>query len=333
MAVVAGLLLAGAVAPSAALAHQTTPGLALRFERVDPAIEGLDVEARDDPAPTLVVRNGTGKPFEVLGRDGVPFLRIGPGRVSANLASPDWWDSETLVPGGAPSTAAPGATPRWVPIRDGAEWAWYEHRLAGAAGAAGRPWTIPARAGGRDVALEGTWEAIVVYGAFHSRVESVTPGIEGVEVTILPGAVPGLFVRNDTAEVLEIPGPGGRPFLRISRAGGAELADPTGAYQPAGATPRYGWVEPRAGWTGGEIPERLRTATAAVRVGAWSIPMRLGERDLTVEGTLEWVPVRAHHEAAPERGSRFWLTLLLVAGSAAILAAAVLVRRRRSRVS
>ncbi len=319
------LLMAGA-GEAKALAHESEAGVSLRFSAVVPAVEGLEVEARDGIAPTLTVTNATGERFEVIGRDGVAFLRIGPEVVQANLASPDWWASERPEAGAPPpATARPGAEPRWARIAEAAEWAWFEHRLDGPAAVAGADWSIPARLGARSIRLTGTWVAAQVYGVFRSTLTGVEPATDGLEVTILPGSVPGLFVENATGLALEIDDSEGRPFLRIGPEE-AFLADPNGAYQRVGGTPRWGWVEPRAGWDGGDPPAALRDATEPVDVGAWSVPGRLGGREIEIRGRLEWVPVRSHHEASASANRR-WPVFLGIAAAAVLIA--LVVRRRR----
>jgi LPXTG-motif cell wall-anchored protein len=333
-ALVLGLLMAGAAMP-AARAHESRPGLSLRFERVEPAIEGLEAEVRDDVAPTVILHNRTGRRVEVIGLRGEAILRIGPDRVEGNLASPDWWRSESPAAGSpVPATARVGAPARWVRLADGADWAWYEHRLDRIVGP-GTPWSIPIRVGAREAALTGTWEAIVVYGSFRTSLTGlgVSPPVADLVVSAVPGSEPVLFVQNATGRVLEIPGPEGEPFIRVGP-GGAELAAPGGGYERVAAGPAWGWVEPRAGWTGGEIPARLRDATGIVRVGTWSIPATLGGEDLRIEGTLDWVPVRAHHATAPpppgELDTGTAVAVLAVAGLLLAAAVALLVRRRRA---
>ncbi len=110
------------------------------------------------------------------------------------------------------------------------------------------------------------------------------------------------------------------------------MAGPAGGFIRAAPTPRWGWIEPRAGWDEGPVPAELARASDVVRVRSWTVSAILGDREVAIEGILDWVPVRAHHAAAraPQEMSG-WVTLAALAVGMGFLAAAVVVARRLRR--
>ena len=304
-----------------ARAHEGEPGFRPRLVAVQPDLRGLTVEVRQVLAPTLTVRNSTGTVVEVVGDDGVPFLRIGPEAVQANVASADFFRSEFPSPL-VPVAATAGAPPRFVTIADGAEWSWFEHRISSVARGA---WTVDLLVGGRPVEVHGDWEGVEVPGSFAVTVDGPSPAVEGLRIVPLQGAVPGLFVDNPTGRTLEIPGPRGDPFLRIGP-DVTERADGAGGWAQVSSAARYGWTDPRIGWPAGEeLPAELRTARSPRTVGTWTLDLTLGGRPLTLSGTLRWVPVAAHHDGGSP-------PVVLLAGGVtglAALALALAVRARR----
>lgn len=321
-----GLLLA-ALEVGAASAHVTTPGWRLRLDAIEPAVAGLGVEARQLLAPVVSIRNDSAEAFTVIGADGLPFVRVTRDGVEANIASPDWYRSESPSPNGwvAPSAKA-GASPRWVRIATGAAWSWFEHRIGEPSD---QPWSIPARLGKRDIQLRGRWERVQVRGAFRSVLDGVRPEVDGLDVRILQGSRPAIFVSNETGLVLEIPGRRGEPFLRIGP-GGAQEADGSGAFVPLGSAPRWAWVEPRAGWESEDPLASILSATTTVIVGTWTVPAKLGERPIEIRGRVEWVPVARHH-TTPKGSRTIWWAVAFVGSVLVVtLAARRVVRVRRS---
>ncbi|MGH2785377.1 MAG: hypothetical protein ACRDJ1_08945 [Actinomycetota bacterium] len=317
-----------------AQAHDTSPGSRLRIDRIEPAVPELAIAVRDVLAPTIHVRNDTAETFEAIGSDAQPFLRLRDGAVEANVASPDWYRSESPAANGwvAP-TARAGAKPRWVRITSGDEWAWFEHRIGAPGSGAETPWTIPARIGGRAIVIHGSWFSTQVRGTFRTLLDGVRPAVtQGLELRILQGTQPAVFVNNTTGKVLEIPGRRGEPFLRIGPAG-AEQADATGVFAPLGSSPRWAWVEPRAGWSDEDPPAHALGSTSTVVLGTWEIPATLDGTPIEIYGRVEWVPVAAHHGQAPTGGTSAtrWVLVAAAAGLTAAIVGIRTIRRRRQR--
>lgn len=116
-------------------------------------------------------------------------------------------------------------------------------------------------------------------GGLHAVLEEA-PRIRGLQVRLLQGPTPALFVRNDTRWTLKVLGRRGRPVVRV---------------RPRGA---WAWVESRArlARSGGFGP-RPRT------LRRWTTPMSLGASRLRVRGRVDWAP--ATGLSRPEAGT--WL--------------------------
>jgi hypothetical protein len=322
VAAVAVLVLTGG--PVAA--HETEPGLALELHGVRPAASGLEVEAVEVLAPTLRVHNTTDEPFEVIGADGTPFLRIGPTGVEANLTSADFYRSEAPAPSASiPSGADAGAQPHWVRIADDPQWAWFEHRISRSR-VAGSHWSIPARLGEHPLSVDGSWIQVPQRGSFRTVLERVTPEVAALEVRLLPGTVPVLAVRNDTGERLTVLDASGAAFVHIGP-DAAEQVDAAGRWHRVADEPQWVWAEPRAAWPEPQPPADALEATAPVRLTAWSVPASLGGQDITIEGTVEWVPVVSHHATG------LGLSVLLAASGLLALVAVAWRRRATARRS
>ncbi len=267
------LLVSGALPAAADGADHTHRPV---VDGVEPAIAGLTVEVRAEPAPTIVVRNRSGETLEVDAL-GAPFLRIGPDDVQANAASPEFYRSESPSPAVAIPPSATGGE-RFVHLVDGADWAWFEHRIS--ATPVDEPWRIPIRVGDVDAEIVGRWEAVEVPAQVVTTLDPLD--VDGLDFAVLPGLAPALYVRNTTDDALVVDDPRGEPFLRIGP-GQTTRATPGGDAEVVAPTPSYAWVDPRIGWQG-DPPSGAARRT-------WELPMRLGERDLVLTGATEWVPL------------------------------------------
>jgi len=250
------------------------------IDEVTPSIDGVDVEIRAEPAPTLVVRNRTDRPVEVLDDDDQPFLRIGPDHVEADVDDPDFYGSESPASGAATPPSATDENPRFVTLVDGADWAWFEHRIT--YWPKDQPWRIPIRVGDTTAEIVGRWVPVEVPGRVVATLDPLEDDIAGLYLAVLDGPAPGLFVGNDTGEAFVVDDQRGDPFLRI----GPEIttrARPGGDHETVAPTARYGWIEPRLGWQGDPPDEHASRR--------WEVPARLGDDDLVLSGTVEWVPL------------------------------------------
>jgi hypothetical protein len=95
----------------------------VRFARPPTAVRGLRITLLQGALPGIAVTNDSGKLFEITGRDGAPFARVGPSGVDVNVESATWRDTMRLS-GSAPKGTA------WRHTQDAPVLAWLERRAA-----------------------------------------------------------------------------------------------------------------------------------------------------------------------------------------------------------
>lgn len=319
------------------------------LDEVSPAIAGLQVRVTHLTAPALVVSNRTSHPLVVLGEKGEPFLRIDNGSVEANALSPTSYRSadptgERPLPDQLDATAPP----RWTVLARKDAWSWFDPRLR-SRGSSSASWEVPARVGRKSIAIVGGFESLDGHGHFVSQLDEV-PAESGLELRLLEGPVPGIFVRNDSGEVLSIPGPEGEPFLRIGPQGveanlrspmyylGGDqvirkvppLADPSARprWLKVSDIPVWAWLEWRA-----RVPatseQRSVLGPRERTVLEWAIPARLGDAPLSISGRVDWIPPRASRPVTgPDEFP--WAYVALIAAGIIVAGAAMLVVGKRA---
>jgi hypothetical protein len=165
-------LLAAVVLAPAAAAHPRAEGYARGFQSkilsVRPEVTGLEVTILDGD-DRLRVANESGSELVVLGYDGEPYLRIGPGGVHRNERSPaTYLNRDRFARVAVPLKADPGAEPVWRRVGRRPVWQWHDHRIqwmgpgppAPVRDAPGEThavfdWQVPARIGGRALTVTG----------------------------------------------------------------------------------------------------------------------------------------------------------------------------------
>jgi hypothetical protein len=320
MAILAALL----AFPGGALAH----GAASTHVRpvlgpLPPALAGMRIELRETLGMQLVLENPTARSVEVLDETGVPFLRIGPRGVEANLAAATWY--RALGPASAVPASAyePGARPRWMLARAAPSYGWFDPRLAARLEPPHHPskdaefgrWEVPLRVDGESVQLAGRFRAETpATGVYSARLTSPLEIAPGVRVRLLPGRAPGLLVDNQSGLALLVFGVDGEPFLRIgpqsveanlrsrtweqsARSASTPPAETQGAageasdqpvWKRVASVPRFGWIEPRALVKASPPSPSGSAVPDAVQ---WSVPMQLADQPLRVTGVVSWTPL------------------------------------------
>ena len=160
-----------------------------RVTDVTPARPGLEVRVIEAGA-RLELTNHTGRPIEVIGYSGEPYLRVGPDGVYENTRSPATYLNRTLAGDTTlPADADPAAPPSWRRVDDGSTVRWHDQRALwqesappAAVRAAPdrehrvRDWTIPLRDGAEPARISGTldwvpppdaytWWTVTIVGA------------------------------------------------------------------------------------------------------------------------------------------------------------------------
>jgi hypothetical protein len=348
---IALVLAIGIAAIAPAGAHTSDPTIVTRIDAVEPHPDGVTIEVRAGVADQLLAVNTTPTPLTILATGGEPFLRIGQHQVEANLASPDWYLSNSpLGLARIPGTATPRAAPRWLVVARSGSWGWFDHRLhpvirpltpelrnARAAVRLG-DWSVPFTYGATPGRVTGHVEYRPVLGAFRSRVEHVP---DGVEVDVLDGRVPGLFLRWRGSGTLTVGGIAGEPFARLTpttaevNAASETWQDdqrlrgtaPTAAADPArpqwrvtGTAPRLTWLDRRLAYAPGVPPDAVLRSRRVTTMVEWDVPVNVAGRAEHVTGTTTWVP----SATAPQRHP--W-PLYAAAALAAVAGLAVLRRK------
>jgi hypothetical protein len=98
------------------------------LDSVRPQVAGLQIRLLDGPIPALFVRNESDLRLLVRGREDEPFLRIGAGRVAANVRSPTYYLAGSQTIRSVPPRADATADPVWKRISDEPVWVFLEYR-------------------------------------------------------------------------------------------------------------------------------------------------------------------------------------------------------------
>lgn len=313
------VLAAGALvvlaAPSAP-GHEVDPSIVTVIDGVVPPVAGIEVTVATSVTTQLIVVNETDEPLEVLAITGEPFVRIGPAGVEANLASPSWYlTNQPFGTSGPPPGTSPDAAPRWAPVSAERTWGWFDHRLHPEAltsvlGEDRNPtFEVPMRHGGTDLVVRGHLEQRRSAPTFRAELLAVPAADSGLEVQLLQGRAPGLFVRYVGAGTVVVEGADGEPFLRLgpdgaevnrrsptwvftAQAQGSDLdgaaADPAAApeWRQVSPSPSFAWIDPRA--LIAEVGEEAQTLE-------WVVPVTIDGQPADIRGatTVDLVELTA----------------------------------------
>ncbi len=124
------------------------------------------VSARKVPA--LYIENTSAKSVTVLGKEGEPFIRIGP-KVEYNLRSPSYVEIQQARNETPSVPADASAPPEWKEVQKSPRWSWLEFRAA-----------PPAEEPSKEIALRQTptvvrtWKVPVLVGEERTEVVGVT---------------------------------------------------------------------------------------------------------------------------------------------------------------
>ncbi|MGH2688102.1 MAG: hypothetical protein ACRDKW_04750, partial [Actinomycetota bacterium] len=136
-----------APATGSAVARVTTPSPA----------RGVRVSVLQGVVPGILLESGSSAPVVVGGREGEPFLRIGPQGVSANRRSPTFQEVAQLTGQEVTGEAGASAEPDWQEVAAGNRHAWLEPRavLPERVEGAVSTWSIPLTVDGRPAEIRG----------------------------------------------------------------------------------------------------------------------------------------------------------------------------------
>jgi hypothetical protein len=362
-------------AATPARAHEMDPHLRTVMEQVIPPLPaGVTVSVRNTVISSeMLVENHTPTEVEVLSDTGRTFLRIGPQGVLGDLDTPEWYQSNNPYGTASIPTPAqnPDARPLWGRASHEPAWGWFEHRMhpkprtdlppppASGVQTISR-WIVPLRYGTENVKVLGRVDYVTFRGGYTAALTSTSTPFPGVNVTVVSGRLPGVFLENTGAVPVVVIGRQGEPMLRIGPQGTeANLHSPSWIDDlkdhgetptvdaDASAPPRWSLVhpEPRELWleTRGfyakEIPpDEIITRKRPTVLLRWSVPLVQGSKHATLTGTTSYIPAAAQQVPAtggagtgdgsiPWVGLAMWVILLGLFGTGAVLG----VRWRRAR--
>lgn len=296
-----------------AAAHEETALHALSvIDEVRPQIPGVTFRVVQITQPTLVARNTTPEPLIILGSDDKPFLRIHRGRIESNARSMLTYISRD--PSGSHSSPPQDidvtGSPIWRLVEEGRTWSWFDPRIR-FAGTVQRDWAIDARLGDRPIRITGGFENLEGHGHFDTRLDPVPSPVGELEIRLVDGSVPALFVRNETGRTLTVIGRRGEPFLTIGPRGvfgnvrspdyylgGNQTirpvppsADPSlrPRWRKLSRLPIWSWLEFRA-----RIPpaseQRSILGPERRTILSWTTPMIFGDDRIELSGHVDWIP-------------------------------------------
>ena len=180
---------------------------------------------------------------------------------------------------------------------------------------------------------------------YLSTIESVTPAVAGVKVSVLDRD-DRLELRNRSGRDVVVFGYGGEPYARVladgrvqvntrspalylnsDRDAKAEVPSRANAKAPPrwrteSGTGRFEWHDHRAHWMGSERPKKVTDPDRRTRVFAWKVEMAVDGRRGRIAGVLDWTPAE---DGGPPAGALVALGGVVLAGGALV----VVVRRRR----
>jgi len=311
------------------------------------------------------VTNRTGREYRVLAKGGDPFIRIGPDGVLANVNSVTWYRSGN--PDGVakpPKGVDVGGPARWEKISDKPAWTWFDHRMHPGTVRVGQQsvdaqsrarlddWKIPGRLGSETLDVTGHVEYRPLRGNVVTDLAGSSELAPGVQVQLLPGRLPGLYLINTGQEPVTVIGREGEPFARIARDGvevnqrsitAAEDAVAKGrrkevatgepgppVWRRVSDASHHAWLDVRARYPRSAPPDSITDGTSRKLLDRWQVPIEAGDRRIALRGTTTWVPLPQIAAKAPkdvDSGQAMELGL----GALGLLAAvggAIVLRRR-----
>ena len=341
-------------------AHQTDPSLRFVLDSVTPQLpSAVAIQLRVSVAEQMVVSNPTATELQVMADTGEPFLRASANGVFANRCSMSWYQS--LAPFGS-NVRASCSDPMWVQVSTGHDWGWFDHRLhpsatgvSPAMRSAGKhaivsKWTVNMKYGDEFVDVAGHIEFDPIIGSIVPRLTSPAAPTNGMQVVVLPGRVPGMFVSNTSPLPITVLGAAGEPFVRLGP-DGAEInqLSPTwvdnlmvqaippsfadASAQPVWVkvanVPKFGWIDYRTAYADSQPPDEVTSRGQTTTLVSWSIPVETANGIIALDGVTEWVPV----SGLPVIASRSRVAPLVSAGLAIVIAVGYLVFRRSRRLA
>jgi hypothetical protein len=181
---------------------------------------------------------------------------------------------------------------------------------------------------------------------YRSVVTSVTPGLKGVDVSVL-NFDDRLLLHNTSGKditILDYQDPP-KPYAQLLADGTVQVNTNSEAYylnedrlgetsvpKNLGTEPkwkqlsrsaRFEWHDHRAHWMGKSDPPGLKDKSVKTKIDDWDVPIQVASQQGAISGTLTWVPL---DEGGLPLAAIFAFAALLIALSIAVF----VIRRRRA---
>jgi hypothetical protein len=147
---------------------------------------------------------------------------------------------------------------------------------------------------------------------YQTRVLAVRPRVPGLSVSVIDAGTRLRLVNTGDRDVVVL-GYQSEPWLRVGRGGVFETtsspaawlagrrrvdapppaaADAPPSWRRIGEAGTVAWRDQRARWTAAQAPPQVQQAPEEthVVVPRWTVPLRYGDRPVTVVGEVRWVP-------------------------------------------
>ena len=179
---------------------------------------------------------------------------------------------------------------------------------------------------------------------YRSTVTSVTPGVNGLTVTVL-NYDDRLELRNFSGRDVVIDDYKGKPYARLLADRTVEVNTNSEAYylnddryadvqvpKGLGSSPhwkvidktvRFQWHDHRMHYMSPTVPPQVTDQDRKTRIFEWKVPVTVGGRQGAIAGTLDWVPL-------PKSSLPVGLIWASAAALIVLLLGVFVVRRRRS---
>jgi hypothetical protein len=182
---------------------------------------------------------------------------------------------------------------------------------------------------------------------YTSEIRAVTPADTGLTVDVLDRD-DRLALRNDSGKTVAVEGYNGEPYARLKPDGTVEVnrnspalylnedrfakvdlparadEDAASEWKVVDRSGRFEWHDHRIHWMGAERPAAVRDPQQRTKVFDWKVPIRVGDRQGGVTGTLTW-------NGRPDDGFPIAAAAALAAVALGGLLLVAIVRRRRRR--
>jgi hypothetical protein len=202
------------------------------FEKIEPAIPGIEVEVVYTANYQFLVTNNTPTELVIMAVTGEPFIRIGPEGAFGNFNSPSWYNSNVpdgLLPSQMPKRAreGPDVEPAWSKVSKDPSWGWYDHRLHPVERYVDKRvqqsrvpvtldrWEVAVRYADQPHKIKGRIEYKPQLGTYEAVLKSPVNPAPDVTVAVVSAQVPAVYLQNNSEETVIVLGAEQEPFVKI----------------------------------------------------------------------------------------------------------------------